>query len=153
MTTALTTPKLLTPVSQENRGKLQAIQAALLTAPQVDIATDHVIHGGMYARTITIPAGIVLTGAFIKLPTVLIANGNASVFVGDRWVSIEGYHVLAAAAGRKQVFIAHEDTQLTMIFPTDATTIEQAEDEFTDEAELLFSRKPDARNTFNITGE
>ena len=38
-----------------------------------------------------------------------------------------GYHVIPASAGRKQVFVAHADTDLTMLFPSHAATVEDAE--------------------------
>lgn len=133
--------------------KVRQLEAITRELPQVDIATDHVLHGGMYARTICIPAGVVLTGVFIRVPTLLVFNGNATVNAGDEPVTLAGYHVMAASAHRRQAFLAHQDTQLTMVFATQAKSIEEAEDEFTDEAHLLFSRNPDAINRINITGE
>ena len=51
--------------------------------------------------------------------------------------------LIAGAAGRSQVFRAIEDTFITMLFASDADSIERAEEEFTDEFEnLLTRRKP-----------
>lgn len=133
--------------------KVRELEAITRDLPQVEIATDHVLHGGMYARTICIPAGVVLTGVFIQVPTLLVFDGNATVNAGDDAVTLVGHHVLAASAHRRQAFLAHEDTRLTMVFATRAATVAEAEDEFTDEAHLLFSRKPGAINRINITGE
>ena len=133
--------------------KVRELEAITRDLPQVEIATDHVLHGGMYARTIRIPAGVVLTGVFIRVPTLLVFDGNATVNAGDDATTLVGYHVLAASAHRRQAFMAHEDTRLTMVFATQAKTVAEAEDEFTDEAHLLFSRKPGAINRINITGE
>lgn len=119
--------------------------------PQTAIATHHLIHAGMYARTIMIPAGVVLTGALIKLATTLIMSGDATVANGETNIRLTGYHVIPASKHRKQAFLAHADTHLTMLFPTSAKDILTAEDEFTDEAELLFSRH--GENVINITGE
>lgn len=131
--------------------KVRELENQLLQAPQVDIETRHVLHGGMYARTIRIPAGVMLTGALIKLPTVLVLSGRATVYIGDGTIELEGHHVIPASAGRKQAFLAHADTDLTMLFPTRATTIEEAEAEFTDEADRLMSRF--CGNDICITGE
>lgn len=120
---------------------VRRLEEVALTCPQVAIPTDHVLHAGLYARTITIPAGVVLTGALIKIATLLIVQGDAVVYVEGGPVELRGYNVLAAAAGRKQAFIAETDVNLTMIFPTQAKTVEEAETEFTDEADRLFSRK------------
>lgn len=128
----------MTPAQLDRVRRFEAINAEL---PQVDIETEHVLHAGMYARTITIPAGVALTGALIKVATILIVNGDCDVFMGTRTMRLVGYHVLEAAAQRKGAFYAHKDTHLTMIFPTDAATVQAAEEEFTDEADRLMSRR------------
>jgi len=140
----------MTPAAIE---RVRALEAQSLELPQVGIATNHLLHAGLYARTICIPAGVALTGALIRVPTVLIVSGHCSVCVGEGTLTLTGYHVLAASAGRKQAFYAHADTTLTMVFATRATTVAEAEDEFTDEAHLLFSRKPGAVNHIHTTGE
>lgn len=133
--------------------KVRELQTAVDAMPQISIETDHVIHGGMYARTITIEPGTILAGALIKVPTTLIVNGSCRVFLGNESVDLHGYHVLAASAGRKQAFVAFEKTQLTMIFATEANSVDAAEDQFTEEAGQLMSRRDDAVNTVIITGE
>lgn len=140
----------MTPAAIDKVGRLQAVT---IDMPQSDIATQHIIHGGMYARTITIPAGVLLTGSLIKLATMLIFNGHAIVYTGDdQSITLVGYNVIAASAGRKQVFMAIQDTELTMIFPTDAKTVEEAEMQFTDDYELLLSRRQ-GNDSIIITGE
>ena len=134
-------------------GKAREIEAAVLAVPQVTIATEHSIHAGVYTRTIMIPKGIVIAGALIKRSTNLIISGHVIVSLGDDTVEYQGYAVLQASANRKQAFVAKEDTYLTMFFNTDATTIEDAENEFTDEGALLMSRQSDAINRINVTGE
>lgn len=140
-------------MTDKDIAKVRALESAALELPQVDIPTAHVFHAGVYARTIIVPAGVVLTGAFIKCATLLILNGDAIVFLDGEGVEFVGYHVLPAAAGRKQAIAARRDTTLTMIFATAATTVEAAEEQFTDEAHLLFSRLPSAVNTIIVTGE
>lgn len=133
--------------------QVRRLEEASRQHPQVAIATRHVLHAGMYARTICVPAGVLLTGVFIRIPTLLIFSGHATVFIGGETLELAGHHVLPASAGRKQAFVAHADTELTMLFPTRATTVEEAEAEFTDEPHMLFSRNPDAVNHVAITGE
>ena len=128
----------MSPHAIDNVRRLEEIT---LACPQVAIATGHILHAGMYARTITIPAGVVLTGALIKIATLLIVQGDAIVYVEGGPLALHGYNVLPADAGRKQAFVAQTDVSLTMIFPTQAKTVEEAENEFTDEADRLFSRK------------
>jgi hypothetical protein len=130
---------------------VRTLELANLKREQTPIVTYHLIHGGMYARTITIPAGVLLTGALIKKATTLVINGDVTVANGDDQARLTGYHVLPASKHRKQAWLAHADTQVTMLFPTAAQDILTVEDEFTDEAELLFSRH--GANVINITGE
>lgn len=130
---------------------VRAIEERVLAAPQVEIETYHVLHAGVYSRTIMIPAGVVLTGALTKIPTTLTISGDVLVLLGDAdQIHIAGYHVLAAAAGRKQAFIARADTWVTMSFKTAARTVEEAEAEFTDEHEHLMSRTGRNETTIGV---
>lgn len=142
----------LPPTSTRALDLVRCIEDEVLKVPQVEIPTHHVLHAGIYSRTICIPAGVVLTGALIKIPTTLVINGCASVLIGDgEEVLVQGYKVLAASAGRKVAYIAHADTYVTMYFKTDAKSVEEAEAEFTDEADRLLSRN--GANEVVITGE
>lgn len=152
MSTDLLTGAIFPPASEQTIKRLQDAESKLLTAEQIDLATHHVLHGGMYARTIRIPAGVILTGALIKRATVLIFNGHADALVGDEWAEVNGYGVICGSAGRKQVFITRSYVEMTMLFPTQATTVEEAEREFTDDADRLMSRRS-TRDVIVVTGE
>lgn len=132
--------------------KVGRLEAHLRDMEQVPIQTSHHFHAGMYARTVRIPKGVVITGALIRIPTMLIVSGHVTVFIGGEPIDLCGYHVIPASAGRKQVFVAHADTDLTMLFPSHAATVEDAEAEFTDETELLMSRQQPGNQTIT-TGD
>ena len=150
----LTTPVLqLHPASQDSIDRIKRLEEALLQLPQHPSHTHHLLHGGMYVRTIRIPAGVAITGALIKVSTVLIFNGHASLFNDGEAVELCGYHVIPAFRGRKQVFLAHTDTDLSMLFPSTAKSVEEAEEAFTDEADRLISRLDPKTNSMMITGE
>lgn len=124
--------------------KTRAVQAA--TGQEIPaIRLDHVLHGGMYSRTLHIPAGAWICGALIKVPTLVITQGD--LLMGD--THLPGYHVLPAHAHRRQVFAAYADSKITMVFACDAATVAEAEREFTDEWELLIAGPLD---TTTITG-
>ena len=133
--------------------QVRALQSILSDLPQEDISTHHLLHGGIYSRTVLVRKGVFIIGVLVKVPTTLIVNGDCTVNLGDQLVRLTGHCVIPASGHRKQAFMAHEDTYLTMSFPTGATTIEQAEDEFTDEGATLVSRHADAINEIIITGE
>lgn len=127
-------------MSAEVIEQVKAFEAQVLKAPQTELLTKHVIHAGMYVRTIMLPAGHVMTGACIKIPTVVTVCGDADVYTGDGLLRLRGYNVLPAQRGRKQAFYAHTDTHISMAFPTRASTVADAEAEFTDNYESLMSR-------------
>lgn len=131
----------LPPMSADSVAIVREFEDAVLQLPQVKINTEHALHAGMYARTIMIPAGTVITGVQIKIPTILIVSGDALFYGDDGTTQFTGYHVTLGAVGRKQAIYALADTYLTMMFPTAASTVAEAEEEFTDEPERLGSRR------------
>jgi hypothetical protein len=140
-----TTPELLE--------KIRALEEFQLSNGEpTDLPTEHLIHAGLYVRTITMPKEMVLTGALIKRATVVIVTGSCALLAGEEWSRLDGYNTLPASAGRKQVFVSYSPVIITMIFPTQAKTVEEAEREFTDDCDRLLSRRQDA-NTVRITGE
>lgn len=141
-------------MSKESIEQAALMEKALKQCPQVYLTTDHILHAGVYSRTIMIPAGVVISGVLIKRSTNLIICGHVSVFIGDdKTREYEGYNILTAQAFRKQVFIAKTDTYLTMFFATKAKSVEEAEEEFTDEVDILMSRSPMSINNITVTGE
>lgn len=153
MNNVIATSNRVLATSPEGINNVRLLQDIIIETPQANIHTDHIIHSGMYARTIKIPAGVLLTGALIKVGTILIAQGDVIVYVDDKAVELHGYNVFAASAKRKQAFVALSDVYLTTVFPTKAKTIIDAENEFTDEADLLLSRQQLDMNTITITEE
>ncbi len=128
-----------------------AVEHKVREMEQISVQTEHVLHAGMYARTVRLDANVLIVGVLIKRPTMLVVEGHAQVFAGDKWYAIDGYNVIAASAGRKQMYVTTEPTSITMLFPTKATTVEQAEAEFTDETDNLISRK--SANDLIVIGE
>lgn len=133
-------------------GAVRALELEFKKLPQVPLVTTHILHAGIYSRTITVPAGVTITGALIKRSTILNIVGHGVAYIGEETIQLEGSHVITARAPRKQAFHAITDLHLTMSFATNATTVEEAENEFTDEANLLCSRQPNHTNII-ITGE
>lgn len=114
---------------------------ATLSLPEAPIEVDHFLWAGCYVRTILLRKGEIGAGAFIKIPTVVIVSGDCKVVVGDHLEEISGYSVLKGMEGRRQVFSAFEDTYITMFFASNASTVEEAEKEFTDEWQLLTNNR------------
>jgi hypothetical protein len=149
----LTGTATIQPMSDKSIDKVFELEGVTKYMDQVDLVTWHVLHGGVYSRTIMIPAGTCLTGALVKVPTTLTVCGDVIVFANEQENRLTGYNVISASSNRKQAFIAVADTYLTMSFATSSKSIMACEEEFTDQACDLMSRDPSATNIVNITGE
>lgn len=149
----LTIPgSMLPPAPAEVLTQLRAIEDAMRERPQIHPQMEHVLHAGMYARTCRLEAGVAIVSVLIKIPTMLVVHGGAHVLAGDRWHRIEGYNCMPAAAGRKQIYVTFYPTEITMLFRSQARTVEEAEREFTDEGESLLSRHQDNGDITIVTG-
>jgi hypothetical protein len=150
----------LAPASPAMRETLAAVRSVSLSAEQTAIRTEHLLHGGMYARTVRLnPESmhplhqIVFSGVVIKVPTVLIISGPGALLTEQGWKRVDGYTVLHGSAGRESLFVTRGmPVSATMMFPTQAKTVEEAEREFTDEADMLFSRRS-TNDIVTVTGE
>jgi hypothetical protein len=121
--------------------KVRAMEDYMLQFPQVDLSTTHLVFGGMYARTILIPAGTMLTGALTELANICVMCGDITVTTDDGTKRLTGFHVLAAKPGAKRAGIAHSDTYWTTLIPTDLTDITDIEESMTTEAAGLQTRR------------
>lgn len=129
-------PTLVAPDVQ-TLSMLRDLDARMLEKAQAAITIDHLIHGGMYARTAHVPANTLVSGVVMARATVLVLQGDVTVFTGAESVRLSGFHVLPGSAGRKQLFLAHSETHMTMLLPSNAQSVDEAEHEFTSEPELL----------------
>jgi hypothetical protein len=116
------------------------LEADLLQRPQVDLQTTHHLAGGVYARTIFIPAGVALTGAAHKVDHINIMCGDIMVSTDQGMQRLTGHQVFTAKAGSKRVGRAYSDTTWTSVFHTDLTSIEEVENELVYEPETLQTR-------------
>ena len=155
MSEALTVPGQAMPATPpEIIQKIKSIEALIRPHEHaLQVQMEHVLHGGMYARTCRLGALMVITSVLIKIPTMLTVSGKCCIFAGHKWHTLEGYNVIAASAGRKQIYVTIEPTDITMTFPTSAKTLKEAESQFTDEAESLLSRRQESKDLLLVTGQ
>ena len=144
-------PNTIAPMSATYLSQVVALQDVVKQAPQAEVSTEHVFHGGMYSRTIKLKADHILVGALIKVPTMLIVSGDVVIHTEDGPIEINGHAVIPAFKDTKRVIRSISDATLTMIFPTEAKTVAEAESEFTDEVDDLMSHHN--QNVVIITGE
>lgn len=120
---------------------------------QVRVPIVHSLHGGVYTRTARIEPGIMITSVLIRPETTLVLHGDLEVLVAGQWVRFEGFHVLPGRAHRRQVMRSELGATITMIMPTAATTVEEAEREFTPEFHLLQSQRGEGDIVINTHKE
>ena len=132
---------------------VRQMEVLSLKEPQANVLTQHIIHAGVYTRTLVVPAGVMITGVLIKIPTTLILCGDVVVYTGSDRKRLQGYNTFAASANRKLGFVACDTTYITMSFATTAQTVDAAEKQFTDEYALLVSHLDSNTNEIIITGE
>jgi len=123
-----------------NNEAVKTLENYVLGVEQTDLQTKHCLSGGVYARTIFIPAGTILTGATHKKDHINIVHGDISVTTDTGLERITGYHVLPTKAGSKRAGFAHADTYWTTVCETKNTEIEEIEDELVEESSQLQTR-------------
>lgn len=96
----------------ESRELISAYEEWAKQFPQVDIPVKHYIHGGMYAREITIPKDTYITGQLYKFnhfDVMISGDITVSTDTGER-KRLTGYNVFEGLSGKKRAGYAHEDT-------------------------------------------
>lgn len=143
----------LVPPSPAMLARQDQIHKCTLEFPQAEITTEHLLHGGMYARTIRLEPETIMNGSLIRHATILVIHGSCAVVAGDQVIELTGYNVIPGCAGRKQSFFTRGQVEMTMFYATPIQTVTEAEDEIFVEADELMSRKDGSRDTVTITGQ
>lgn len=108
--------------------------------PQLRIPIVHSLHGGVYTRTAKIPAGATVVSVMIDTETTVLAHGDWQVWQDGQWITFEGFQVIPGAVGRRQIARALTDCVITMLFPSNAMTVDEAEQEMSHEFAMLQSQ-------------
>lgn len=101
---------------------------------EVELPLHQQLHDGIYTRTLWQPKGTILVAAKVRVPTTIILDGDQCVAgASENPIHFKGRQVLAAAPGRKVVVMAFADSVCTVCYRTNAATVAEAEQEYTDE--------------------
>lgn len=113
------------------RQKVETLQQELARMPQYEPVTRHYFHAGMYCREVFRHAGVVIVGAVHrKEHFYMIAYGTVSITDGEgQTQEVTGPHIFMSKPGTKRAVYAHTDALCMTFHVTDATTVEQAEQE------------------------
>lgn len=127
--------------TRDVRAKILALEAEMKKQPQVEIPVRHYFSAGVYAREITIPKGVLLTGKIHKYQQInILSKGDLSVWIeGDAVARVKAPFTTVSPPGTKRIAYAHEESVWTTILPTDETDPAKIEASFTcdDEAEYI----------------
>jgi hypothetical protein len=100
--------------------------------PYVEIETAHLIAPGLYARTIKIPAGTVLTGYKHKTANIsIVSKGLINIFntIGQKVNTFKAGDIFVSQPDAQRAGFALEDTVWTDIHATNETDLDKiAED-------------------------
>jgi hypothetical protein len=122
------------------REKVVALEDEIAKLPQVDCPIRHFFAPGLYAREMTIPAGVVLTGAVHKTEHLsTVSAGRIIVDDGTGAKEICAPYTFVSKPGAKRAGLALETTVWTTYHPTETTDLDQLAEELTEStsAELL----------------
>jgi len=126
------------------RDKIFAAEAFMREQPQVEIPVKHYFSQGVYAREITIPAGVILTGDIHKFKQLnILSKGRMQVYTEEGIREVEAPFTVVSPPGTKR--IAHTLTECvwTTIHGTDETDVNEIEKVFIAKSEnewLEFSK-------------
>lgn len=129
--------------------KIDQYESLLGEMKQVDLNTTHSVSGGVYSRTIFIPAGVSLVGATHSKDHINIMCGDITVTTDTGMKRLTGYNVFATKAGMRRVGYAHTDTYWTSVIHTTETDIIKIEKDITPDSHKLQTRM--AGITSNVT--
>ena len=106
------------------------IEQELLKMPQVELPIEHYQIDGVYARSMFIPAGTILTGKIHNFESIaILAKGRIRITNGtDSYIISEG-HIMIDQPGVKRLGYAETDVIFITVHRTDTTEIDDIEKE------------------------
>lgn len=122
------------------RDKVLAAEEFLKEQPQVEIPVANYFSQGVYAREITIPAGVILTGEIHKYKQLnILSKGCMSVLTENGIIRVEAPFTVVSPAGTKRIAYTHSECVWTTIHGTDETDVDIIRSKFIakDEQEWL----------------
>jgi len=115
------------------RQKVERLERIIEQVPQVECPVVHHFADGMYAREMTIPAGVVLTGAIHRTEHLsTISKGRILVTTDEGEKEICAPHTFVSKPGAKRAGLAIEETVWTTYHATRETDLEKLVEELTE---------------------
>lgn len=108
------------------RERVQRLEDILVQYPQVECPVKHHFAPGVYAREMTIPAGVYATGAVHKTEHLsIISSGHCLLTTDEGPKEIHGPCTFVSRPGAKRALVAITETVMTTIHPTEETDLDK----------------------------
>jgi quercetin dioxygenase-like cupin family protein len=141
---------MLSVIRNPSRAKILELENEMSKHEQVKLDPVHYLAGGVYARELLIPKGVVVTGKVHKGDHLFfVMSGDLEVMTDDGVKRIKAPAILSSKAGIKRVAYAYEDTICVAVHATDKTEIKDIEDELVEPVSPLTR----VTHTKNIEGK
>ena len=119
-------------MSPTMRQKVERLERAMYEVPQVDCPVRTYFAPGLFAREITIPAGIALIGAIHKVENLaILSKGKLEIVTDEGTITIEAPWTGTVKPGAKNCAVALEDSVWTNFYRTDTTDLDALCEELT----------------------
>ena len=100
------------------REKAERLERAMLALPQAECPVRHYFAPGLYAREMTIPKGVTVTGAVHKTEHLIIVSmGRLRISTKGGWRDVAAGETLTCQPGMKNAVYALEDSRWTNFLP------------------------------------
>jgi hypothetical protein len=112
---------------------LKELENELLKLDQVEIPTEHQFMGGIYLRSISVPAGTLIIGKRHRNETCnILLSGIMSIYIGEDQPTkrLTGPCIFRSDPGSKKMGYAHTDCVFMNLHPTNETDLDKIEAEF-----------------------
>jgi hypothetical protein len=119
--------------AKTSREKVERLEKVLEQYPQAELPVKHYFVPGMYAREMTIPAGVILTGAVHKTEHLsTISAGRIMVETEEGMKEISAPYTFVSKPGAKRAGYALETTVWTTYHATETTDLDTLVEELTE---------------------
>lgn len=117
------------------REKAERLERSMLALPQADCPVRHYFAPGLYAREMTIPKGVTVTGAVHKTEHLIVVSmGLLRVSTEGGWRDVAAGETIVCKPGMKNAVYALEDSRWTNFLPnpTNETDTDKLTELFTE---------------------
>jgi hypothetical protein len=115
------------------RAKVESLERAMQSFDPVELPLRHYFANGLYAREMTVPAGVTLTGAVHRTTHLcILSKGRVHVATEDGVLDLIAPATLVAHPGAKRAIHAVEDSVWTNVHATTETDLDKLVEELTE---------------------